>query len=357
VRLAGRLDTAATPLDSLTFRAAVSVVLARDQSDPAGIGRLGYPRFARLVTSQLARWGGVRRCQRIMRAVWTAATDPSRLTDGVLAQRPGGLERAALVLGDWHHALGQLAETEQRMTGILDQLQLTSLVASIPGLSAVGAAAILAETGDQPASTPPARWSSTPACAPATTSPAPTPAPPASPGEADPPCGWRPGGPSGVRCTPTPSSAPATSTSPAATTTSSPPPSPHRAGRGPAAVAVGRGHQTGALAGRHRRRPARPPQGGDRPSRLIAADQRAGRARLCLGNHPATEHEQPRPSPPQARIQDVGTTRLDARQSRETGQGTAHSTHQPHRPLDRNRRCRAEPHAHTPSGPSLTSSP
>jgi transposase len=142
------LDTAATPLDSLTFRAAVSVVLARDQSDPAGIGRLGYPRFARLVTSQLARWGGVRRCQRIMRAVWTAATDPSRLTDGVLAQRPGGLERAALVLGDWHHALGQLAETEQRMTGILDQLQLTSLVASIPGLSAVGAAAILAETGD-----------------------------------------------------------------------------------------------------------------------------------------------------------------------------------------------------------------
>ena len=62
------LDTAATPLDSLTFRAAVSVVLARDQSDPAGIGRLGYPRFARLVTSQLARWGGVRRCQRCGRS-------------------------------------------------------------------------------------------------------------------------------------------------------------------------------------------------------------------------------------------------------------------------------------------------
>lgn len=34
------------------------------------------------------------------------------------------------------------------MTGVLDQLQLTGLVASIPGLSAVGAAAILAETGD-----------------------------------------------------------------------------------------------------------------------------------------------------------------------------------------------------------------
>jgi transposase len=83
-----------------------------------------------------------------MGAVWTAATDPGMLTDGVLAQRPGARERAALVLEDWHHALDGLADTGQRMTGILDQLQLTGLVASIQGLSAVGAAAILAETGD-----------------------------------------------------------------------------------------------------------------------------------------------------------------------------------------------------------------
>ena len=34
------------------------------------------------------------------------------------------------------------------MTGVLDQLELTELVTSIPGLSPVGAAAILAETGD-----------------------------------------------------------------------------------------------------------------------------------------------------------------------------------------------------------------
>ena len=66
---------------------------------------------------------------------------------GVDTQRPGALERAGLTLGDWHHALGQLADVEQRMTGILDQLQLASLVTSIPGLSAVGAAVILAETG------------------------------------------------------------------------------------------------------------------------------------------------------------------------------------------------------------------
>jgi transposase len=34
------------------------------------------------------------------------------------------------------------------MTGVLDQLRLTDLVTSITGLSAIGAAAILAETGD-----------------------------------------------------------------------------------------------------------------------------------------------------------------------------------------------------------------
>jgi transposase len=78
--------------------------------------------------------------------VWTAATDPAPV--GVAHQRPGGLERARLVLADWHHTLGQLQDLGQPMTGVLDQLQLTGLVGSIPGLSVVGAAQILAETGD-----------------------------------------------------------------------------------------------------------------------------------------------------------------------------------------------------------------
>jgi transposase len=142
------LQAAAEPLDSLTWRAAVQVALARTAGDPATLGRLGEARFARAVTRELARWGGKRRCHRVMRAVWTAATSPTAVAAGVGTQRPGALERASLTLDDWHHALGQLAEAEQRMTGILDQLQLTSLVCSIPGLSAVGAAAILAETGD-----------------------------------------------------------------------------------------------------------------------------------------------------------------------------------------------------------------
>jgi transposase len=52
------------------------------------------------------------------------------------------------VLGDWHHTLGQLDDVGQRMTGVLDTLQLTRLVGSIPGLSTLGAAQILAEAGD-----------------------------------------------------------------------------------------------------------------------------------------------------------------------------------------------------------------
>lgn len=142
------LEAAAEPLDSLTWRAAVQVALDRSGGDPATLSRLGQARFARAVTGELARWGGQRRCLRIVRAVWTAATSPQALQLGVGSQRPGALERASLTLDDWHHALGQLAEAEQRMTGILDQLQLTGLVCSIPGLGAVGAAAILAETGD-----------------------------------------------------------------------------------------------------------------------------------------------------------------------------------------------------------------
>jgi len=142
------LQAAAKPLDSLTWRAAVQVALARTAGDPAALGRLGKARFARAVTAELARWGAKRRCLRIVQAVWTAATSPKALQLGVGTQRPGALERASLTLDDWHHTLAGLADIQQRMTGILDQLQLTALVGSIPGLSAVGAAAILAESGD-----------------------------------------------------------------------------------------------------------------------------------------------------------------------------------------------------------------
>ena len=52
------------------------------------------------------------------------------------------------MLVDWVHANERLADTETQMVAVLDELQLTGLVCSIPGISAVGAAAILAQTGD-----------------------------------------------------------------------------------------------------------------------------------------------------------------------------------------------------------------
>jgi transposase len=62
--------------------------------------------------------------------------------------RHGALERAGLLLADWRDTRARLAGTEQRMVTVLGDLGLTGLVTSITGLSAVGAASVLAETGD-----------------------------------------------------------------------------------------------------------------------------------------------------------------------------------------------------------------
>jgi transposase len=81
---------------------------------------------------------------RIVGYLFAALADPA----GVVAHRRGALERVAFLLQDWQLAAAKLTDTESRMTSVLDELQLTDLVTSIPGLSPVGAATILAETGD-----------------------------------------------------------------------------------------------------------------------------------------------------------------------------------------------------------------
>jgi transposase len=80
----------------------------------------------------------------ILRGLFAALADPA----GVIAHRPGALERVQLLLEDWTLTHQRIAETETRMTGVLEELGLTGLVTSIPGISPVGAAAILAQTGD-----------------------------------------------------------------------------------------------------------------------------------------------------------------------------------------------------------------
>ncbi len=140
----GVLEAAAKPFESSNWCAAVAVVLDRCNGHPERLARLGLARFEAAVVRELARWAGQRRRRPIISAVYTALVDPR----GVMAQRRGALERARWVLADWRSAAARRAEVETRMVEILDELGLTDYVTSIPGVSAVGAAAMLAETGD-----------------------------------------------------------------------------------------------------------------------------------------------------------------------------------------------------------------
>ena len=138
------LDTAKQPFRSKTWAAAMWVILDRDGRDFTRTRRLGGARFEQAVRREITKRGGQKPSLRILRNLFTALADPT----GVVAHRAGALERAQLLLEDWAHNQHRLADTEQRMTAVLDELELTELVTSITGLSAVGAAAILAETGD-----------------------------------------------------------------------------------------------------------------------------------------------------------------------------------------------------------------
>lgn len=67
---------------------------------------------------------------------------------GMVEHRHGAFERAAFVLDDWRTNRSRQGEVEQRMVAILGDLGLVEQVGSIPGLSVIGAAAVLAETGE-----------------------------------------------------------------------------------------------------------------------------------------------------------------------------------------------------------------
>jgi transposase len=138
------LDTARQPFRSRTWIAALAVIVDRDGGDLARTRRLGAARFQHAVRRLILSRGGQKPCLRIVGKMFTALTDPA----GVTAHRRGALERVQLLLADWQHAHRRLADTETRMTAVLDELRLTELVTSIPGISPVGAAAILAQTGD-----------------------------------------------------------------------------------------------------------------------------------------------------------------------------------------------------------------
>jgi transposase len=138
------LDTAQQPFRSRTWTAAMHIVCDRDGGDLNRTRRLGLARFEQAVRREIVKRGGQKPCRRITRKLFAALADPT----GVLAHRRGALERVQLLLGDWVEDQRRLADTETRMLAVLNELHLTELVRSIDGVSPVGAAAILAETGD-----------------------------------------------------------------------------------------------------------------------------------------------------------------------------------------------------------------
>ena len=128
----------------MTWRAALQVVTSRCGADPGKLAPMGQEAFTALVRREVAGWGAKRAYGPITGRVFAALTS----TEGVVvSSRRGLLRRCADELGDLQRTRAQLRAVEADMVAVLDELGLSRL-AGIPALSAVGAAAILAETGD-----------------------------------------------------------------------------------------------------------------------------------------------------------------------------------------------------------------
>jgi transposase len=133
------LKAASEPADSVNWRAAMAV-----SCHPGHVAAMGFDAFTEAVRTELPAWSAHRRSLIILRAIYKAAANPG----GVAWDRDAAAERAGFMLGDWRRALAELAKVEAAMVSVLDELHLRHLVEPIPGLSAVGAAQILSETGD-----------------------------------------------------------------------------------------------------------------------------------------------------------------------------------------------------------------
>ncbi len=113
------LDTARQPFRWATWPAAMSVILDRDGGDVARTRRLGLTRLEAAVRREVIRRGRQKPCMRIVRQLFAALADPA----GVIAHRPGALERVGFLMDDWRQTHRRLADTETRMTRILDDLR------------------------------------------------------------------------------------------------------------------------------------------------------------------------------------------------------------------------------------------
>ena len=137
-------EACAQPFGSLTWLAAVQVVTGRCGADPGRLAGPGLEGFTALVRAAMAAWGGQRPQGRVLRAVFTALA----CAEGAVAwSRRGLFRRVADELGDLARTRAQLRAVHADMTAVLEELGLSRL-GGIPGLTAAGAAVILAEAGD-----------------------------------------------------------------------------------------------------------------------------------------------------------------------------------------------------------------
>jgi transposase len=128
----------------VTWLTALQVVTSRCGGEPGRLAAMGEEAFTALVRGAVAGWGGKKAWGTICRRIFAALGD----TEGVVAwSRRGLLRRVADELSDLQRTRAQLRAVEADMVAVLDELGLSRL-ADIPALTAVGAAAILAETGD-----------------------------------------------------------------------------------------------------------------------------------------------------------------------------------------------------------------
>ena len=137
-------EACAHPFESVTWLAAMQVVTSRCGGQPEKLAAIGLAEFTVLVRQAVAGWGGQRPAGPVCRAVFAALAS----TEGVVvSHRRGLLRRCADELGDLRRIRAQLRAVQADMAAVLGELGLSRL-ADIPGLTAVGAAVILAETGD-----------------------------------------------------------------------------------------------------------------------------------------------------------------------------------------------------------------
>ena len=133
---------------------------SRCGGQPEKLAAIGLAEFTALVRQSVAGWGGQRPASLVCRAVFAALAS----TEGVVvSHRRALLRRCADELGDLQRTRAQLRAVEADMVAVLGELGLSRL-ADIPGLTAVGAAAIWPRPVIPAGMTAHHRWSSMPGC-------------------------------------------------------------------------------------------------------------------------------------------------------------------------------------------------